>query len=209
MDATTRGLRYAMLKDPGFLRALADFQRALGALPAPSMLIGGVAVIAHGVGRFTDDADAVVWNAGVEFEEVIRVMSMHGIQPRPAKAFERARSRHVLLLEHVESGTPLDVSLAWLPFEREAIERAERVDFQGVDVRLARVEDLLLYKFVAWRDQDRTDIERLLIRHGHSLDLESLRDLMKQFAEALDDPGRPAQFEAILRRALGAKAEGG
>jgi len=44
----------------GFLKAIADLQLGLGRVEAPSMLIGGVAVIAHGVPRTTLDVDATI-----------------------------------------------------------------------------------------------------------------------------------------------------
>jgi hypothetical protein len=53
------------------------------------------------------------------------------------------------------------------------------------------------------RDRDRSDVERLLVLHGRSIDLERVRALVREFATALDEPGRVAEFEALLRRALG------
>ncbi len=46
--------------EPGFLEALQALTDALGELPAPAMVIGGVAVIARGVPRSTVDIDATV-----------------------------------------------------------------------------------------------------------------------------------------------------
>jgi predicted nucleotidyltransferase len=65
-----------------------------------------------------------------------------------------------------------------LPFERTALERADVVDFGGVRVPAATAEDLIIYKAVAWRDRDRSDVERLLARHGRSIDLNRVRNLM-------------------------------
>jgi hypothetical protein len=59
----------------------------------------------------------------------------------------------------------VDITFGWLPFEREALDRAERLDLGGVVMPVARPEDLVIYKAVAWRDRDRADIERLLALH--------------------------------------------
>lgn len=67
----------------------------------------------------------------------------------------------------------------------------------------ATAEDLIVYKAVAWRDRDRSDVERLLVLHGRSIDLERVRGLVREFAAALDEPERVEQFEALLTRALG------
>jgi predicted nucleotidyltransferase len=108
----------------------------------------------------------------------------------------------VLLLGHEPTGIPIDLTLAWLPFERVALERAEPVDFGGVTIRVATAEDLVIYKAVAWRDRDRADVERLLVRHGREMDLKRLRAAVRQFAEALEEPERVEAFERLLHRAL-------
>jgi len=69
---------------------------------------------------------------------------------------------------------------------------------------VATAEDLVIYKAVAWRDRDRADIERLLIRHGASIDLDRVRSVVREFALALDDPARIDQLEMLITRARGA-----
>ncbi|MFW6012464.1 MAG: hypothetical protein ACOC92_02005, partial [bacterium] len=64
-------------------------------------------------------------------------------------------------------------------------------------------EDLIVYKAVAWRDRDKEDIERLLLLHAEQVDLARVRELVAQFATALDEPERLEQFETLVRRALG------
>lgn len=104
---------------------------------------------------------------------------------------------------HRPTGTPLDVALAWLPFERQALGRADWLEFGETRIRVARPEDLIVYKAVAWRERDRRDVEQLLVLHGDTIDLDRVRDLVRDFAELLDDPGRVEQFDEVVRRALG------
>jgi hypothetical protein len=54
---------------------------------------------------------------------------------------------------------------------------------------------------VAWRERDRADIERLLARHAGRIDLDRVRSLVREFADALDEPERLAAFDAIVTRA--------
>jgi Nucleotidyl transferase of unknown function (DUF2204) len=86
-------------------------------------------------------------------------------------------------------------------FERDALDRATVVDFGGVRIRVAAPEDLVVYKAVAWRERDRADIERLLARHAGRIDLDRVRSLVREFADALDEPERLAAFDAIVTRA--------
>lgn len=184
------------------LEALAALDGALTELGVPFMIIGGIAVIARGVPRQTIDIDATVWGQAASLDELFAALKSHGIVPRIPDAAEFARRRQVLLLEHRPSGTTLEISLAWLPFEQAAIERAGLVTLRGVEVPVAQPQDLIVYKFVAWRDRDKADIERLLLLHGEGLDLQHLREIARQFAEALEEPERVQELEVLLRRSL-------
>jgi hypothetical protein len=189
--------------DDRLLAALRALAGALRELHAPAMVIGGIAVIARGVPRQTVDIDAAVWGEGLDVDGVAAVLGRHDLIPRIDDALAFARERQVLLVRHGPSGTPVDVSFAWLPFERAALDRAEPFDFAGVVIPVAQPEDLVVYKAVAWRERDRSDIERLLLRHAGVVDLDRVRGLVRQFADALDEPERVDQFEALVRRALG------
>jgi hypothetical protein len=188
--------------DRALLAALAALAAALGDVGAPAMIIGGIAVIARGVPRQTADVDATVWAEGLDVDRLAAVLAAHGIVPRTRDALEFARQYQVLLLSHDTSGTPIEVSLAWLPFEREALARATAVDFGGVSVKVALPEDLIIYKAVAWRDRDRTDIERLVVLHGDRVDLGRIRSLVAEFADVLGAPERRREFDDVVARAL-------
>lgn len=187
--------------DRDLLEALAALAAALRSLEAPSMIIGGVAVIAHGVPRLTVDIDATVWSEDVELERLLAALARQRIEPRIRDALDFARQRQVLLLEHQPSGTPLEITLASLPFEREALARAASVRVADVEVPVVSPEDLVVYKAVAWRDRDRSDLEELLALHGSAMNLERVRRLVEEFAEVLEDPGRVAEFEELVGRA--------
>lgn len=189
--------------DRDFLAALAALADALAAAPAPGMVIGGVAVIARGVPRQTIDIDATVRAEGLSLGDLLATFAHHEIVPRVRDIEGFARRSQVLLLEHRPSRTPVDISLAWLPFEHEALARASEVEFGGVRIPIAQPEDLIVYKVVAWRDRDKSDVERLLVLHGRELDLDRVRSLVRQFAEALEEPRRVEEFEVAVRRSLG------
>ena len=95
---------------------------------------------------------------------------------------------------------PLDVSLALLPFELEAIQRARRVDYAGISLRIPSPDDLIIYKLVASRPKDLDDAEKLLSLHAEALDIERIRRVVGEFAEILEDLERPKILEALLRR---------
>ena len=173
---------------------------ALDAFGQPSMIIGGMAAIVHGVPRLTRDIDATVQGEGTDLDGLVAKFKEHAIEPRIADAVEFARRHQVLLLRHVTVDVDIDLSLAWLPFELESIAAAETVELQGVTLRIPRPEDLVIYKAVAWRPQDQQDIERLLALHGERMDLDRVRRLVREIGAALDDSTRAEEFEALLER---------
>lgn len=162
------------------------------------MIIGGVAVIAAGVPRQTIDIDATVLGRTSDLDSVLATFAGHGITPRISDAREFARSRQILLLKHDASGVTIEVSFAWLPFEEEALRLAEEVDLDGLALRIARPEDLIIYKAAAWRDRDRSDTT--LVLHLPQIDLPRVRELVREIGSALDDPGRIEAFDEIVGR---------
>jgi hypothetical protein len=188
--------------EPALFRALAALAAGLSELSRPFMVIGGIAVIARGVPRQTIDIDATVAADGLDMAGLIDTLLQHGIAARIPNAAEFARQRQVLLLRHLPTGTPLDLSLAWLPFEADALGRATAVDFGGVQIPVVSVDDLIVLKAVAWRTRDRGDIERLLALHRKTVDITWIRDTVRQFYDVLDEPERLAEFDALSREAL-------
>jgi len=190
------------LGDP-LLGAMAALRTALLEVGEPHMLIGGTAVILRGVARVTDDIDATVWAEHLDVEHLLAVLARHEIVGRIPDAAAFAHERQVLLLRHTPTATPMELSLAWLPFEREALRRAELLDVSGMDMPVARAQDLVIYKTIAWRDRDRTDVERLLHAYPDDIDLAHVRRVIQEFAAALDEPERVEDFERLLARVRG------
>lgn len=184
-----------------FRAAIRALSQTCDALGVRWMLVGGMAVIARGAPRTTEDVDATVFAPGLDVDRFLAACQARQVVPRRPDIKEMALQAHILLLQHTESGIELDVSLAWLGFEQEAIGRAQLVDFgQGLQVPVARVDDLIVYKAVAWRDVDRKDIERLLLRHATTVDLARVRVQVQAFAEWIEAPERLEQFDALVSR---------
>lgn len=187
-----------MSQASGLDLAVAALGEALASTGVPFMLIGGLAVIARGVVRQTDDADATVWAPGLDLEGLLATLARHGLRPRVADAVELARRAQVILLRHEPTGSDVDLSLAWLPFEEEALARADLLDVGPARVPVATTEDLVIYKAVAWRDRDRGDIERLARLRGPEIDRRRVLRIVAEFAEILGEPERTDEVDRLL-----------
>lgn len=183
-------------------QALGAVMAALEAFGHPAMIIGGIAVIARGVARLTKDIDATIAGGDADLDLVVEALASRRIVPRIANAVKFAQESHVLLLRHEPSGVEVDLSLAWLPFELDAIAAAELVSVHGTRIRVPRVEDLVIYKIVGWRPQDQQDVERLVALHGVRMDMSRVKRLTHELAEALEDPERANEVEDLLARAM-------
>ena len=183
-----------------FLEALQAFHDALIELGAPFTFIGGVAVIARGVPRLTVDIDATIRAPGTDVDSIFEALARHNIGTRIDQAKEFARMHHVFLGRHEPTGTPIDLSLAYLDFEDEAIQSSDEIDYAQVRIPVARAEDLVVYKIVAFRPRDIDDAEKLLNLHHGEIQIARVRRLVQQFCEALEDTARLETLDRLLKR---------
>jgi hypothetical protein len=164
------------------------------------MMIGGIAAIVHGVPRSTLDVDATISGLRLAADVALDALLHEGIVPRIPDAAGFAGRSHVLLVRHQASGVPIDISLAWLPFEDEALARAVRRDFAGAILPFVEPEDLVIYKLVAARPRDLEDAERLVVLHGERMDFARVADTIGVFCDILEDTSRLDLVAKLLER---------
>ena len=151
------------------------------------MVIGGIAVIARGVSRFTADIDACVLGDAITPERLAAILARHEIEPREPDAIAFARQSLVLLVRHRPTRIELDVSFGWSAFEQAALSEATPVKYGRVVVPIAGVADLVVYKVIAARGKDLDDVASLLALYP-KLDLAAIRRRVAELAELADEP---------------------
>lgn len=169
------------------LRRIAEILQRRG---LPYMVIGGIAAQLWGEPRFTKDIDLTV-DVRADVDELLRIAEEIGVaRPRDPKDFvERTR---VLPLVSAD-GVGVDLTLATLTFEIEAIDRARDVDLGYGPVRFCQPDDLAIMKLVAGRPQDLLDVVAVIKHQEGELDLarvERLIDALSRDLPELDLPGR-------------------
>lgn len=187
----------------GITRALEELAPVLDKHRGRSLVIGGIAVIARGVPRVTRDIDIAFSGADVTLQGLVADLERAGIVSRIDDALAFAAESQVLLSRHAETGVDIDVSLAWLPFELEAIAAAGPAMVGSAKLQVAQPEDLVIYKAIAWRPQDQQDVERLLALHGGRMDLSRIRRHVRDLGEAMEQD-RVRDLDAAILRILGA-----
>ena len=171
--------------------AVAQAAAVFESLGIPYMLIGGLAVSVWGEPRATIDADFTVWTEPDDFEQtVLRLCeSFQCLTRNPA---EFARGARVLPIRTAQ-GTRMDIIFGRLPWEKEAIGRAQQKELSGRSVAVASVEDLIVMKLFSEREKDADDARRLLNRFKGKLDPGYLEPLLESLADSL---ARPEILEA-------------
>ncbi len=148
-------------------------------------IIGGLAVIRWGEHRTTEDVDfSLLCDLGDEDSRIRPLLQRFA--SRIPDAAEFAHLNRVLLLI-ADNKTPIDISLAGLPFEEEIIARATPFRFTpSVTLTTCSAEDLVVLKAIAGRPQDWVDIDGVLVRQTQ-LDWNLLEGKLHSVAEFSPD----------------------
>ncbi|MGH7543396.1 MAG: nucleotidyl transferase AbiEii/AbiGii toxin family protein [Gemmatimonadota bacterium] len=183
-------------REPDFGRILGALTRALEGRDLPFMVIGGQAVLVHGQPRLTLDIDITL---GVEPDRLVTVLEICAeldLDPLPEEVEPFVRETFVLPALHEETRIRVDFVFSTTPYERQAIQRAVRVEIGGTEVPFATAEDLILHKLFAGRPRDREDALGVVRRQGKKLDWSYLDRWAREFATV---PGREGIVEEIQR----------
>lgn len=151
------------------------------------MLIGGQAVLLHGRPRLTEDIDLTLAAGPEALPSLLVACERLRLEPLPEDAEAFVRDTFVLPAAEPGTGIRIDFIFSTTPYERQAIERAVRVELAEVPVPFATAEDLILHKLFAARPRDLEDAAAVVRRQGEALDWEYLEAWAASFAEV---PGR-------------------
>jgi hypothetical protein len=153
--------------------------RALGEAEVRYLVVGGLAVLAHGYLRTTQDIDIVLDLEESNVRRAVRAFEELGYQPAIPVALDdfaitaRRRSwveekdaRVFQLFSDQHRSARVDLFLEE-PFDFEsAYRRARREEVaEGVEVAFVGLEELIAMKLEAARPQDLLDVERLQALH--------------------------------------------
>ncbi|HWB75862.1 MAG TPA: DUF6036 family nucleotidyltransferase [Nannocystaceae bacterium] len=177
--------------------ALRAFAQAMDGTRAPWAIIGGLAVIVHGVRRLTTDVDAVVAGDRMSAAQALRALASRDVVPRIDDAEAFAQAHLVLLLRHRPSGVDIDLSFGWTEFERIALAKRDVAAFGKVEAPFVRPVDLVVYKGLAGRAKDLEDLAALLLLH-RELDLVEARGRLAELAAVAEAPEILEGFDATV-----------
>lgn len=158
--------------------SVASIVRALNEANVRYLIVGGLAVNAHGYLRFTNDIDVVIQLipdnlarafaalANLGYKPVVPVTSEQVANQALREEWVREKGMRVLQLwseQHRE--TPIDIFVYEpFPFDDEYARALIKPLYGTVEVRFVSLPTLIAMKESADRQQDRIDIEHLRLR---------------------------------------------
>lgn len=181
---------------PDFGRFLGALSRALEAADLPFMVIGGQAVLVHGQPRLTQDIDVTLGVEPDRLGEVLGICEQLDLEPLPEEVESFVMETFVLPALQPETRIRVDFVFSTTAYERQAIQRAVRVEMCGSKVPFATAEDLILHKLFAGRPRDREDALGVVRRQAKKLDWAYLDRWAREFASV---PGREGMVEEVRR----------
>jgi len=160
-------------------------------------LIGGLAMQVRGEPRFTKDIDICLLSSldttRAQIEELLSVF-----QPLYPDAFALALTFQILPL--TIHGVTVDVSLGLTGFENQAISRATMEEIvPAVKAKVCSSEDLIVFKILAGRARDQSDVESILSSSKNEIDDDYVVATLKGFEVELDNSMLVSAFETIKR----------
>lgn len=151
----------------------------------PYMVIGGQAVLLYGEPRLTRDIDITV---GVDLDRVQDILHLIKdldltILVQDVESF--VRQTMVIPCLDKSTGIRVDFILSFTPYERQAIERANRINIKDQKVSFAAVEDVIIHKIFAGRPRDMEDVKSIIIKNP-ALDINYIKKWLSEFDKSLN-----------------------
>jgi hypothetical protein len=161
------------------LSSLEEVFRTLGISDVRYLVVGGVAVVAHGYLRFTQDLDLVISLEPENIRRAMAALETLGYRPKvpvkasdfadPAKRESWIRDKHMLVFQLVSDQHPtvaIDVfAQEPFPFDAEWEQAGIHPLAPDTNARVVTLPTLLALKRAADRPNDRIDIQMLTRQH--------------------------------------------
>jgi predicted nucleotidyltransferase len=180
--------------------ALAAAAAAFERLGCRWYLFGAQALAVHGRVRSTEDVDVTVECSPTRAKHLWSALRDAGFSMRvddPESFIERT---YVLPLHHDAADIDVDLILAGSGLEKMFLDRAETHDLGGVRVPVITAEDFIIAKVLAQRPKDIEDVVSVLVARRSDLDVEYVRQTLRELEQALDQSDLIPVLDDALRR---------
>jgi len=148
-------------------------------------IIGGIASSIRGKPRMTMDADVITLIAPEKVDLLISSMKEYG--------FNVTKSSESKIVSRMKRGLPVklryakrysvDLRLALYSIDKQTIKRAKPITIFDVELPIAVVEDLIVYKMVRFDEVDQADIKAMLVRNKNKIKIDDIKKATRKLIE--------------------------
>ncbi|MBF8264630.1 MAG: hypothetical protein HW384_494 [Dehalococcoidia bacterium] len=143
---------------------------ALKLLNINYVIVGGIPASIWGKPRTTLDVDIVIVIPGEKIGLLLNELSNRGFRVKPT-AFQKLSQFKVIKFPY-SALFSVDIRIAKYEIDSQAISRAKEIKLFDIDMKIASREDTIVYKLVRFNNQDKADIENILLRNKKKLNVE-------------------------------------
>lgn len=172
----------------------------LNRVSLPYMVFGGQAVLIYGKPRLTQDIDITLALEPHQAQPVINLIENLGLKILISNVEEFLSQTFVLPVVDPKTQLRVDFVFSLTPFERQAIERSNIVEIDGVPVRYVSLEDLIVMKVIAGRPRDLEDVKGVILKNP-DYNSQFVTKCLQLFDQDLDC-NFTAVFDNVLREII-------
>jgi len=129
------------------------------------MIIGGQAVLIYGEPRLTKDIDITLGTGLEGYEKVLEIINNLKLKILPKNPLKFVKQTLVLPVLHSDSGIRIDFIFSYSEYEKNALKRVKKVKIDGITVKYASLEDLIIQKIISGRERDIEDVKGILLKN--------------------------------------------
>ncbi|MEX2354226.1 MAG: nucleotidyltransferase [Gammaproteobacteria bacterium] len=181
-------------------KLFADLDTALSAVSSRWYVFDAQAAIIHGAARLTADVDITLLYAGDDHTDLLKILQDNAFSPRTTDPLTLIEQSRVLPVLHTPSGMPVDIVFGGPGLEEEFLQRADKVDIDGVQVPVASAEDTIVMKILAGRAKDIEDASAVVAAQANKLDMHRVRSVLGMLEKVLDRSDLLPVLDDILHR---------
>lgn len=139
------------------------------------VVVGGVAVMYHGVPRTTVDIDIILQFDDEEILAFVEFLNSNGFSASTEDILVAFSKKSHSTSFYGKSLLRLDIQGVNSEFDRMTLERSTLVDMFGTHIKIGSAEDTLVNKIFFQGEQDLRDALGILARNRENLDFEYIR----------------------------------
>jgi hypothetical protein len=145
-------------------------------------VIGGMALIAHGINKTTEDIYITLLLKLEEIENIGNkiLKKFDSIYPESILFFQK---NFVLPVVHRKTKIGIDFAAGLSGFDKLVNERKVNLKFGSLVLPFTSIEDLILYKLFAGRSKDLTALEEIATNFKGKINKKYLTKLLNDFSE--------------------------